>query len=193
MDRLERTKDFPAYVRSFTGRDDYERMVDYFLGADAAFLHGMGVDPAKLPQREDWLDAAMRDHGRPDRQRQRFYLAWIHDGMPVGHSSVNKIAIGEEAFIHLHLWDAALRKLGLGTEFFKASAQEFVRALHLKRVYCEPYAENPAPNRVLAKCGFRFVKRYRTVPGDINFEQDVNQYVLDVPAAGAGDAPAPVG
>jgi hypothetical protein len=32
---------------------------------------------------------------------------------------------------------------------------------------------------VLLKAGFRFIRRYRTVPGAINFEQDVNQYVLD--------------
>lgn len=32
-------------------------------------------------------------------------------------------------------------------------------------------------NRVMPKSGFRFIKRYRTVPGPINFEQDVNRYV----------------
>ena len=31
-----------------------------------------------------------------------------------------------------------------------------------------------APNRVLEKAGFEFVKTDRTVPGPINFEQDVN-------------------
>jgi RimJ/RimL family protein N-acetyltransferase len=43
-----------------------------------------------------------------------------------------------------------------------------------KRLYCEPYANNVAPNRVLEKAGFEFVKTDRTVPGPINFEQDVN-------------------
>ena len=186
---MERTQDSPVHVRPFAGRDDYERMVDYFLGADHVFLRGMGVDPNKLPQRETWLESLMRDHGRSVADRQRFYLAWIHDGEPVGHSSVNKIKIGEEAFIHLHLWVGGLRMHGLGTKFFEASAREFMGALRLKRIYCEPYAENPAPNRVLPKSGFRFVKRYRTIPGDINFEQDVNQYVLDVPAPGAGAGP----
>ncbi|MFY9738664.1 MAG: hypothetical protein WAK11_06355, partial [Candidatus Cybelea sp.] len=45
-------------------------------------------------------------------------------------------------------------------------------------LYCEPYVENPAPNRALLKLGFRFIKRYRTVPGLINFDQEVNQYVI---------------
>jgi RimJ/RimL family protein N-acetyltransferase len=184
MDRVAHATGSEDHVRPFAGRDDYARMIDYFLGAEPDFLRGMGVDPARLPQRAIWLESAMGDHGLPDGERQRSYLAWIHDGTPVGHSSVNRITIGEQAFIHLHLWDGALRQSGLGTKFFKASATEFMRSLRLKRIYCEPYAENPAPNRVLLKSGFRFVKRYRTIPGDINFEQDVNQYVLERPAAG---------
>jgi hypothetical protein len=31
----------------------------------------------------------------------------------------------------------------------------------------------------LIKAGFRFIKRYRTTPGLISFEQDVNRYELD--------------
>lgn len=89
----------------------------------------------------------------------------------MGHSSINKIKLGEEAHIHLHLWKSELRKAGLGMEFFKRSVNFFLREFRLKRLLCEPYAENPAPNRVLSKEGFKLVKRYRTIPGVINFEQ----------------------
>jgi RimJ/RimL family protein N-acetyltransferase len=171
-------------VRPFADRAEYARMVDYFLGADHAFLWGMGIDPALLPQREAWLDSVMRDHASADAEKERAYLAWIHDGKIVGHSSVSKMAIGEHAYIHLHLWDAALRRAGLGRLFFAAAAAEFMRTLRLKRLYCEPSADNPAPNRVLPQCGFRFVKRYRTTPGNINFEQEVNLYVLEGTPAG---------
>ena len=168
-----------APVRPFVERRDYERMIDYFLTADDALLESMGVDRRKLPRREAWLDSAMLDHTRSDAKKERAYLAWLYKGTPVGHSSINRIKIGEEAFIHLHLWDSGLRKTGLGTEYFRASAAEFMRAFRLTRLYCEPYADNPGPNRVLLKSGFRFVKRYRTVPGAICFEQDVNQYLLE--------------
>jgi RimJ/RimL family protein N-acetyltransferase len=166
-------------IRPFAERRDYERMIDYFLTADDALLKGMGVDPKKLPQRQAWLESAMLDHERIDAEKERSYLAWVYEGTPVGHSSINKIKVGEEAFIHLHLWVGGLRKAGLGTQYFKASAAEFMRRFRLRRLYCEPYAENPGPNRVLLKSGFRFIKRYRTVPGAITFEQDVNQYVLE--------------
>ena len=65
------------------------------------------------------------------------------------------------------------------------SAVRFARDFSLKRIYCEPYALNPAPNHVVPKCQFRFVKRYRTIPGAINFEQDVNQYVREFDAIAA--------
>jgi len=173
-------------IRPFADRRDCERMVDYFLNADEAFLEGMGVDPRKLPERQQWIESALLDVERVAHEKDRHYLAWVYDGVPVGHSSINKIKVGEEAFIHLHLWVTGLRKAGLGTEFFAASAAEFMREFELRRLYCEPYAENPAPNRVVQKAGFRFVKRYRTTPGPINFEQDVNRYVLDNPEVGAG-------
>jgi RimJ/RimL family protein N-acetyltransferase len=168
-----------ALVRPFAERRDYERMVDYFLTADDALLEGMGVDRRKLPERETWLESVMLDHMRSDAEKERAYLAWVYKRAPIGHSSINRITVGEEAFIHLHLWDSGLRKTGLGTQYFKASAAEFMRIFGLRRLYCEPYADNPAPNRVLVKSGFRFVKRYRTVPGAINYEQDVNQYMLE--------------
>jgi RimJ/RimL family protein N-acetyltransferase len=161
-------------------------MVDYFLSADETFLVGMGVDPRKLPARQEWIESALLDLECAAHEKDRHYLAWVYDGTPVGHSSINKIKVGEEAHIHLHLWVGGLRKAGLGTQFFAASAVEFMREFQLKRLYCEPCAENPAPNRVALKSGFRFVKRYRTTPGPLNFEQDVNQYVLENPDFGTG-------
>lgn len=169
-------------VRPFAERRDYERMIDYFLNAGDTLLTRMGVDPGKLPRREAWLESALLDHERINEEKERSYLAWDYNGIPVGHSSLSKIKAGEQAFIHLHLWVAGLRKAGLGTWYFKASAAEFTRVFRLKRLYCEPHAENPGPNRVLLKSGFRFIKRYRAVPGAINFEQEVNQYVLESPA-----------
>ncbi len=166
-------------IRPFESRDEYARMVDYFLDADTSFLEGMGVDVSKLPSRDEWIEAALLDHHRADDEKERAYLAWIYDGELVGHSSINRIKVGEEATIHLHLWRSDLRMAGLGTRFFEASTKEFMRLYRLDRIYCEPFAENPAPNRVVEKLGFRFLKRYRTVPGPINLEQDVNLYVLE--------------
>src|SRR5207244_11361969 len=103
-------------VRSFSSRQEYELMLDYFYMADDPFLRGMGVDRLKPPERDKWLDALLADHEKPDGERDRFYLVWIFRGTRVGHSSINKIVLGDEAFIHLNLWKSHLRRVGLGTD-----------------------------------------------------------------------------
>jgi [ribosomal protein S5]-alanine N-acetyltransferase len=165
-------------IRPFASSLDYERVVDYFLGADSAFLLGMGVDPSLLPDRESWLRRLVADLERDDREKQACYLAWMYDDVAIGHSSLNKIAFGEEAYIHLHIWRPDLRRAGLGTEFFRRSVETFANRFRLKRLICEPWAENLGPNRVLLKAGFKLARRYVTVPGAINAEQEVNRYEL---------------
>jgi RimJ/RimL family protein N-acetyltransferase len=168
-------------VRPFSSRQEYELMLDYFYKADDPFLRGMGVDRLKLFERNKWLHALLADHEKPDGERDRFYLVWIFRGTRVGHSSINNIVPGDEAFIHLHLWKSQLRGAGLGTEFVRRSAAFYFERFNLQKLVCEPWAENPAPNRVLEKLGFAFVRRYRTIPGVIAFEQEVNRYELRRP------------
>jgi RimJ/RimL family protein N-acetyltransferase len=165
-------------VRPFR-ESDYPAMVDYFLDSEPSFLVGMGVDTRKMPRREEWLRDLLRDHQESDGRRDRFYLAWTCDGELVGHSSINEIAVGKEAHFHLHLWKAQLRRAGLGVEFVGLSAAYYMARFELQRLVCEPYSHNPAPIRAVAKAGFRFVKRYRTVPTVMSFEQDVDRYELD--------------
>ncbi|MEL7119370.1 MAG: GNAT family protein [Bacteroidota bacterium] len=81
--------------------------------------------------------------------------------------------------MHLHLWKPELRKRGEGTQLVKMSLPLFFETFKLQKLYCEPYALNPAPNKTLPKLGFQFVEQYETIPGWINLPQIVRKYVLD--------------
>ena len=70
------------------------------------------------------------------------------------------------------------RRKGIGLELLKMSIPYYFKQLNLKELICEPFADNPAPNKTLGKIGFEFIKKYRTVPGSLNFEQEVNQWRL---------------
>ncbi|MBV8203498.1 MAG: GNAT family N-acetyltransferase [Candidatus Eremiobacteraeota bacterium] len=168
-------------VQPFSTCQQYEAMVDYFVGASDEALLAMGVDRAKLPRREDWITQALADHERPAESRDRFYLAWLLDGEQVGHSSLGNIRPGHQAYLHLHMWRPELRRSGVGTRFLKLSIEFYFKKFDLQRIVCEPYAENAAPNRVLTKLGFRLIGRRRTVPGPFAFEQEVNEYELVAP------------
>lgn len=149
---------------------------DYFHQLSDNQLLGMGVDPPKLPSRGDWKQLLREDFDRQHDKRHFFYLLWLVAGAVAGHSNINKIRFGDHAFAHLHLWNAAHRQRGLGTALFRMSVKEYVEQFQLKTIYCEPFAENPAPNRTIPKAGFTFVKRYETLPGWINYHQAVNRW-----------------
>lgn len=165
-------------MRPFSARLDYERVVDYFLTAEDSLLRGMGVERGNLPDREAWLLRLLPDLELADREKQAFFVAWIYKGDAVGHSNMNPIKFGDEANMHLHMWRSDLRHAGLGTIFLRKSVQVFFERFGLKKLICEPWAENPAPNQALLKVGFKFVRKSRNVPGLMQSELEANRYEL---------------
>jgi [ribosomal protein S5]-alanine N-acetyltransferase len=170
-------KEFNITVRQLS-LTDHETIVDYFLQADNEFLLSMGVDAVKLPSKQEWLAILNSNFYLPPEQKQFFYIIWLLDDQPVGHSNINKIVFGEEAYLHLHLWQQDKRQKGLGTAFLKRTIPYFFDTFQLKNLFCEPSASNPAPNKALEKLGFDFIRSYDTTPGWINFFQTVNRWCL---------------
>jgi RimJ/RimL family protein N-acetyltransferase len=168
-------------IRPVSSPVAFETIVDYFLRAKDEYLLGMGVERARLFGRAEWLERLTADLGRPDPEKEACFVLWEVDGAAVGHSNINKILYENEAFIHLHLWPPSLRRQGRGTDLFKQSAALFMERFKLRRLICEPFAGNPAPNRVVPRAGFRFIRSYRRPAGGINYEQEVNRYELELP------------
>jgi RimJ/RimL family protein N-acetyltransferase len=159
-------------------KSDIDLITQYWLTADADFLLGMGVDIGKMPSRENWHQMLGEQLIQDYPEKKSYCLIWTVDHEPIGHSNVNKIKFGEEAYMHLHIWNTGTRQKGYGVKLVKKSLPYFFKNLGLKTLYCEPYALNPAPSKVLEKVGFSFVKEYKTTPGWINFEQQVNRWEL---------------
>lgn len=166
-------------VRESSG-SDFEKIVDYFLTADNEFLLKMGVDVSKLPERNAWLQLLKEDEQQPVESKKFFFVTWLLDDVPVGHSSINKIIFNEEAYMHLHMWSQGERQKGTGTKFVALCLPLYFTNFNLKKLYCEPYALNPAPNSTLKKLGFEFIMHYETTPGWLNFYQPVNKWCLDL-------------
>ena len=157
---------------------DIEKIVDYFVQADTDFLRGMGAEKSKLPRRENWIENLQSELAKPYNKKGYYYIIWLKDNQPIGHSNVNHIEFGKSATMHLHLWQSGTRKSGMGLEFLKLTIPFYFENLELKKLICEPYSKNIAPNKTLKKFGFDFIRNYETIPGPINFQQIVNRYEL---------------
>ena len=164
-------------IREITN-EDVPLLLDYWFTADHHFLTDMGVDVSKLPERapfgkmlESQIQAAYPD-------KKAYALIWLLDGKPVGHSNLNPVVYGDHGWMHLHMWNAENRKKGMGEQFVRLCLPLYFRNFNLQELYCEPYALNPAPHKVIERVGFEFEKEYLTVPGSINFEQPVKRWTL---------------
>jgi RimJ/RimL family protein N-acetyltransferase len=159
-------------------KEDIDAITNYWLGADPVFLKGMGVDMNKIPGRDEWEKMLLEQLSQSYKEKKSYCIIWQGDDKPVGHSNINKIIFGEEAYMHLHIWYDDIRKKGYGTPLIKMTLPWFFEKYKLKKLYCEPYALNPAPDKTLEKAGFEFVKEYITTPGWLNFEQPVKLWVI---------------
>ena len=159
-------------------RDEVGIIVDYFINAEDSFLKGMGADKNKLPTRDEWIGKLESDFTKSYIEKDFYYIIWLQNGQAVGHSNINHIEFGNTASMHLHLWENSTRKKGLGVEFLRMTVPYYFKNFELQKLICEPYSKNIAPNKVLKKLGFEFVRTYETIPGQINFLQTVNRYEL---------------
>jgi RimJ/RimL family protein N-acetyltransferase len=153
-------------------------IVDYFHGASPEFLHSLGVDPAKLLPRERWCAHYDREFALPVEQRKSFLVLWELERAPIGFSTADKIEIGKQAFMHLHIFAPERRRQGSGAALVRQTARIYFDTLRIDELFCEPYALNVAPNRTLQKAGFSYVMTHETVPGPLNFHQLVNRWML---------------
>jgi [ribosomal protein S5]-alanine N-acetyltransferase len=160
--------------------NDFESIVDYFLQADKNFLFALGVDVHKLPGREEWLKLLFYEFKQPIKKKKFYYLIWLLNGKPIGHSNINKIIFGEEAYMHLHMWCPEKRQQGIGLAFMKLSLRFYFDNFKLKKLFCEPNAKNLATNKTLEKLGFDFITQLDTTPGWLNFFQTVNRWGMDL-------------
>ena len=159
-------------VRELT-QEDIAYITDYWLQADKDYLLSMGALIDRIPAREYWQTMLAEQITQSYPEKKSYAIIWLIDGKAVGHCNVNNIAFGEQAHMHLHMWSAENRQKGTGRQLVSMTLPYFFGNLQLKKIICEPYAQNEAPNRTLEKAGFDFVKEYITTPGYLSFEQTV--------------------
>ncbi len=158
--------------------NEIEKVVDYFLNADADFLKGMGADKSKLPKRKEWIEKLKSEYKKSYEEKEFYYIIWLLDNEAIGHSNINTIEFGKVATMHLHLWKIDKRKAGLGLDFLRLTVPYYFKNFDLEKLICEPSSNNIAPNKVLKNLGFELTQTYETTPGWINFHQTVNRYEL---------------
>ena len=159
-------------------REDFDGFIAYFTRVSNADAERMGLAIDRVPspaQLRSDLEAMI---ATPVDRLRSFVLAWCVDGETVGHSSLKDIVPGEIGSMHLHMWRADLRGKGYGPRLFCLSALDFYERFNLKRIICEPKADNPMANRMLKKIGFPLVLTHVARSSELSVLCELNRYEI---------------
>jgi len=157
-------------------REDFDGFIAYFTRVSKADAERMGLAIDRVPsptQLRSDLEAMIDTS--VDRLRS-FVLAWCLAGKTIGHSSLKDIVPRECGSMHLHMWRADLRGRGYGPRLFCLSALDFYERFNLKRIICEPKADNPMANRLLQKLGFPLILTHVAAGSELSVVCELNRY-----------------
>lgn len=159
--------------------DETRIISEYFINSTKEHLNLLGVDPARIFSKEKTAEFFELDFQKNLEDRLCVPVIWEKDNNPIGFSTTEKITFGDHAFMHLHILDSHNRKQGIGTKCVFKTIDLYFNLLRLNKLYCEPNANNKAPNNTLLKAGFTLEKTYQTVPSPLNYRQTVNRWVIE--------------
>src|SRR5215510_6755138 len=160
------------------GTDDLDGYIAYFTQPSKVDAERMGLAIDRVPsavQLRSDLEAMI---AAPLDRVRSFVLAWCVDGKAIGHSSLKDIVLGDFGSIHLHMWRANLRGKGYGSRLFCLSTLDFYERFNLKRIICEPKADNPMANRMLKKIGFPLVLTHVAASSELSVVCELNRYEI---------------
>ena len=158
--------------------EDFDGFIAYFTRASKADAERMGLAIDKVPspaQLRSDLEAMI---ATPVDRLRSFVLAWCIDDKTIGHSSLKDIVPGEFGSIHLHMWRADLRGRGYGPLLFCLSALDLYERFNLKRIICEPKADNPMANRMLQKIGFPLIQTHVAASSELSVVCELNRFEI---------------
>lgn len=157
---------------------DLDGYIDYFTRPSKADAERMGLAIDRVPSATRLRSDLQAMIAAPVNHFRSFVLAWCVDGRAIGHSSLKEIVPGDFGSIHLHMWRADLRGKGYGPRLFCLSVLDFYERFSLKRMICEPKADNPMPNRTLKKIGFPLVLTHVAASSELSIVCELNRYEI---------------
>jgi RimJ/RimL family protein N-acetyltransferase len=155
---------------------DLDGYIAYFTRSSKADAERMGLAIDRVPSAARMRSELEAMIATPVDRLRSFVLAWCLNGNTIGHSSLKDIVPGHFGSIHLHMWRTDLRGRGYGPRLFCLSALDFYDRFNLKRIICEPKADNPMANRMLKKIGFPLVLTHVAASSELSVVCELNRY-----------------
>jgi len=158
--------------------EDFDAFINYWLGLSQGEIERLGVAIDSLPSAARMRSELEAIVAAPNDGVGRFVLAWCINGEAIGHASLKDIVPADFGSIHLHMWRPEFRGKGYGPHLFCLAAVDFYERFKLRRIICEPKADNPAPNRLLQRIGFPLTSTRTGRSSELSVICKLNRYEI---------------
>ncbi len=156
--------------------EDFDGFINYWLGLSQAEIERLGVAIDRVPSAARMRSDLEAMIATPDDGVRSFVLCWCINGEAIGHSSLKDIVSGDAGSVHLHMWRADLRGKGHGPPLFCLAAVDFYERFKLRRIICEPKADNSPANRLLQRIGFPLISTRIGRSSELSMICKLNRY-----------------
>ena len=143
----------------------------------------MGIESQSIPSASDIEKDYQIELAKDDKEKSFFSYIWLVDSKAVGYSTLKDIEFAGSGSLHLHMWSAEHRGKGYGPILFCKTVAALYEQFSLQSIICEPKADNPMPNRLLEKVGFKLVGTRLGASSALSKECELNTYRLDLEVA----------
>lgn len=149
--------------------------MDYLYNSPKEFLEGIGFDTKKLNDREAH-ESKVRDN--LSKQRDEDFKSVVAELNGVAVAIVH-LHLGDEANrAHFHILDSKSRHKGLGKPILLNSLKLLMEKHSLNELNIEPKSDNIPMNRLLKKCGFKFLGTCHYPVGPLTKAFEANRYLV---------------
>lgn len=140
---------------------DIEAQMKYLYDNDNDFLESLGFDPKSFPGKEKHSELMrnrlQKNMALPESDRQHFAVVAEVDQRPIAMAVLKTDEGNDTAHAHFHIWEKPLRGQGLGEPILKTGVKLLMKHQCRTTAWIEPRDSNLAMNRLMEKCGFKFL------------------------------------
>jgi RimJ/RimL family protein N-acetyltransferase len=142
-------------IRSYQERDIGAHM-KYLYDSDNSLLARIGFDLSKFPGKERHSEFIRSRVSSSNSDKPIDMMIAEFEEEAIALVFLNTI---EPANAHFHIFSPEFRGKGIGAPVFKTGIKLLMRENELDSVHIEPKATNSPMNRLMEKCGFRYIEK----------------------------------
>lgn len=138
---------------------DLQYILNYWFNSPAGFVESIGVDLAKMPteiEMKEHLTKRLEVNSKLETSKLNA-LVILYGDKPIGFHTLVPVTAGDSGVFHAHIWQADMRKKGVGFYSYPKACMLFIERFNLQKIIFKTPEQNIGAIKVKEKLGIRCI------------------------------------